>query len=85
MKILCVDRSPWGLMDMKRMRPVKVPPLLLEKYGSDEPLEMEYAPRKIRERCGPAVLCASPTRQSAWRRSSPICAMRYLSDAIIYS
>ena len=41
--------SVWVLMDMKRMRPVKVPPLLLEKYGSDEPLEMEYAPRKIRE------------------------------------
>ena len=41
--------SVWVLMDMKRMRPVKVPPLLLEKYGSDEPLEMEYAPRKIKE------------------------------------
>ena len=41
--------SVWVLMDMARMRPVKVPPLLLEKYGSDEPLEMEYAPRKIKE------------------------------------
>ena len=41
--------SVWVLMDMKRMRPVKVPPLLLEKYGSDEPLEMQYAPRKIKE------------------------------------
>ena len=36
-------------MDMERMRPVKVPPILLDKYGTDAPLEMEYAPRKIRE------------------------------------
>lgn len=41
--------SVWVLMDMERMRPVKVPPILLDKYGTDAPLEMEYAPRKIRE------------------------------------
>jgi len=41
--------SVWVLMDMERMRPVKVPPNLVELYGTGPRLEMEYGPRKVPE------------------------------------
>ena len=41
--------SVWVLMDMERTRPVKVPQNLLELYGIDPPMEMDYAPRKVPE------------------------------------
>lgn len=41
--------SVWVLMDMERMRPVKVPQKLLDLYGTEAPLEMEYSPRKVDE------------------------------------
>ncbi len=39
--------SVWVLMNMAEKRPAKVPQVLLERYGIDERLEMEYAPRRI--------------------------------------
>ena len=41
--------SVWVLMDMERMRPVKVPQKLLDLYGTDPALDMEYSPRKVPE------------------------------------
>ena len=45
-KIIKAD-SLWTLLDLKAMRPVKIPLDLLEVYGKEEKLEMEYLPRKI--------------------------------------
>lgn len=39
--------SVWVYMDMAKGRPVKPLPEEIEAYGEEEPLEMEYAPRKI--------------------------------------
>lgn len=46
----CVAKanSNWVLMDLKKGRPMIVTPEIAEVYGTAEPLEMEYAPRKIR-------------------------------------
>ena len=40
--------SIWAFMDLERGRPAKPLPEDIEKYGTEPPLEMEYAPRKIR-------------------------------------
>lgn len=39
--------SVWVLMDMKNKRPVKVPENLIEAYGINEKLDMDYSPRRI--------------------------------------
>lgn len=39
--------SIWVFMDLERGRPVRPDPEDIEKYGTQEPLEMAYAPRKI--------------------------------------
>ena len=39
--------SVWVYMDMEKGRPVKPDEQEIALYGSEEPLEMEYAPRKI--------------------------------------
>ena len=39
--------SVWVMMDMKRQRPARVDELMLERYGTEAPLDMVYAPRKI--------------------------------------
>lgn len=39
--------SVWVLMNMQEQRPVKVPQVLLDKYGVNEKLDMDYAPRRI--------------------------------------
>lgn len=40
--------SIWAFMDLERGRPAKPLPEDIEKYGTEAPLEMEYASRKIR-------------------------------------
>lgn len=40
--------SVWVYMDMEKGRPARVDPEEAERYGYGEPLEKEYAPRKIR-------------------------------------
>ena len=40
--------SVWAYMDMKKGRPVRPGEEELARYGTEAPLEMEYAPRKIR-------------------------------------
>lgn len=46
----CVAKanSVWVLMDLKKNRPMIVTPEIGDIYGTAEPLEMEYAPRKIK-------------------------------------
>ncbi len=46
----CVAKanSVWVLMDLKKGRPMIVTPEIGDVYGTAEPLEMEYAPRKIK-------------------------------------
>lgn len=46
----CVAKanSVWVLMDLKKNRPTIVTPEIGDIYGTAEPLEMEYAPRKIK-------------------------------------
>ena len=46
----CVAKanSNWVLMDLKKGRPMIVTPEIGDVYGKAEPLEMEYAPRKIK-------------------------------------
>lgn len=39
--------SVWVYMDMVKGRPVRPLPEEIEAYGAEEPLDMEYAPRKI--------------------------------------
>ena len=41
--------SVWVLMDMERMRPVKVSGELADLYGVEPRLEMDYGPRKVPE------------------------------------
>ena len=45
----CVAKanSIWVLMDLKKNRPMIVTPEIGDVYGVHEPLEMDYAPRKI--------------------------------------
>lgn len=46
----CVAKanSTWVLMDLKKGRPMIVTPEIGDVYGKAEPLEMDYAPRKIK-------------------------------------
>ena len=37
----------WAMMDMVKGKPVNVPEDIIEKYEVEEPLDMEYLPRKI--------------------------------------
>ena len=46
-ELLARANSVWVLMNMEKQRPVKVDPLMLEKYGTEAKIEMEYAPRHI--------------------------------------
>ena len=45
-KIVKAD-SLWTLLDLKNLRPMKIPPYLMERYQKEERLVMDYAPRKI--------------------------------------
>lgn len=40
--------SVWVFMDMEKGRPVRPPQEEVRAYGMEEPLDMDYAPRKIR-------------------------------------
>jgi len=44
---VAIANSLWVLIDLKRGRPTVVTPEIGDVYGKHEPLEMEYAPRKI--------------------------------------
>lgn len=46
-RVACAN-SVWVYMDMKKGRPVRPEEEEIRAYGLEEPLEMEYAPRKIR-------------------------------------
>lgn len=45
---VAVANSLWVLMDLKKMRPMIVTPEIGDVYGHHDPLEMDYAPRKIK-------------------------------------
>ena len=45
---VAIANSLWVLMDLKKNRPMIVTPEIGDVYGTHEPLEMEYAPRKIK-------------------------------------
>lgn len=47
-ELLAYANSIWSFMDMKKMRPVRPSAEMVQAYGIEEPLEMEYAPRKIK-------------------------------------
>lgn len=55
--------SIWVFMDMKKGRPVKPDADDIAKYGLDEPLEMEYASRKITLPKETEELAAFPVRK----------------------
>ena len=44
---VAIANSLWVLMDLKKNRPMIVTPEIGAVYGTHEPLEMEYAPRKF--------------------------------------
>ena len=44
---VAIANSLWVLIDLKRGRPIVVTPEIGDVYGKHEPLEMEYASRKI--------------------------------------
>lgn len=46
--VVAKANSIWVLMDMKKGRPMIVSPEIGDVYGKEEPLEMDYAPRKIK-------------------------------------
>lgn len=39
--------SVWSYMDLEQQRPIKVPDEVIDMYGIEKPLDMEYKPRKI--------------------------------------
>ncbi|MCI5501895.1 MAG: thioesterase [Lachnospiraceae bacterium] len=45
---VAVANSVWVLMDLKKKRPMIITPEYGDVYGKYEPLEMDYAPRKIK-------------------------------------
>ena len=45
---VAIANSLWVLMDLKKNRPMIVTPEIGDVYGTHEPLEMDYAPRKIK-------------------------------------
>ena len=45
---VAIANSLWVLMDLKKNRPMIVTPEIRDVYGKHKPLEMEYAPRKIK-------------------------------------
>lgn len=47
-EVLAQANSVWSLMDMKKMRPVRAPEIMLERYELFPKFDMEYEPRKIR-------------------------------------
>ncbi len=47
-ELLAYANSIWSFMDMKKMRPTRPSAEMIQAYGIEEPLEMEYAPRKIK-------------------------------------
>lgn len=47
-EMLAYANSIWVYMDMKTGRPTKPSEEMIERYGLEEPFDMEYAPRKIR-------------------------------------
>ena len=47
-KTIVKANSNWVLMDMKKGRPAIITPVIGDVYGKHEPLEMDYAPRKIK-------------------------------------
>lgn len=47
-KKLAYANSVWAYMDMKKGRPVRPSAEEVDPYGSGEPLEMDYQPRKIK-------------------------------------
>lgn len=47
-KCVAKANSNWVLMDLKKGRPTIVTPEIGDVYGKAEPLEMDYAPRKIK-------------------------------------
>ncbi|MFV0361759.1 MAG: acyl-[acyl-carrier-protein] thioesterase [Suipraeoptans sp.] len=46
-KVLAYAYSIWVYMDLEKKRPIRVSEDIVKGYGTDEPIEMEYAPRKI--------------------------------------
>lgn len=46
--VVAMANSLWVLMDLKKGRPMIVPPEIGDVYGKYDPLPMEYAPRKIK-------------------------------------
>lgn len=47
-EVLAKANSVWSLMDMKKMRPVRPPEIMLERYELFPKFDMEYEPRKIK-------------------------------------
>lgn len=47
-RTIVIANSNWVLMDMEKGRPLVVPPEIGDVYGKHKPLEMDYAPRKIK-------------------------------------
>lgn len=45
---MVIANSIWTLVDLHTMHPVKPEPEMVEGYGLEERLDMEYAPRKIK-------------------------------------
>ena len=46
-KYLAKANSVWTLIDADRQRPVRCPAEIMERYPMEQPLEMEYASRKV--------------------------------------
>ncbi|MDO4476088.1 MAG: thioesterase [Lachnospiraceae bacterium] len=47
-RLYACANSCWVLFDVEKQKPTTVDEELIHVYGKDEPLEMDYAPRKIR-------------------------------------
>lgn len=47
-ELLAVANSVWSLIDTANGVPMRVPQEIMDKYGTEEKLDMEYLPRKIR-------------------------------------
>lgn len=55
--------SVWVYMDIEKGRPVKAPQEMVELYGVEEPLEMDYEPRKVKGAECVTELASFPVRR----------------------
>ena len=83
-EMLAYANSIWSLMDMKSMRPTRPGDEMIAAYGLEAPLDMEYAPRKIKAPDVWQDLEAFPVRRSFIDTNGHMNNGKYVEAALEY-